>query len=222
MRVALVLGSGGARGYAHIGVIDALRERGFDVVGISGSSMGALVGALQAAGALDEFTAWASSLTQSAVLRLLDPSLTAAGGLRAAICDMPWMPIPDLGTDLPRHAPDFYRPLPHVPGERRMLAAMAVAFSQVCHDDALAWARELAAAEVRVIVSSRDDELPVYEAAGANISFLGNPLVDTVKAELPEKEARAFFGIAPEDHAVLLMPGSRRHFFSHILKHSVK
>lgn len=53
-------------------------------------------------------------------------------------------------------------------------------------------------------------ELPVYEAAGANISFLGNPLVDTVKAELPEKEARAFFGIAPEDHAVLLMPGSRR------------
>ncbi|WP_418003315.1 patatin-like phospholipase family protein [Mycobacterium sp. PDNC021] len=83
MRVALVLGSGGARGYAHIGVIDALRERGFDVVGISGSSMGALVGALQAADKLDEFTAWASALTQSAVLRLLDPSLTAAGVLRA-------------------------------------------------------------------------------------------------------------------------------------------
>ncbi|MUL66079.1 esterase [Mycobacterium sp. CBMA 234] len=83
MRVALVLGSGGARGYAHIGVIDALRERGFDIVGISGSSMGALVGALEAAGNLDEFTSWASSLTQSAVLRLLDPSLTAAGVLRA-------------------------------------------------------------------------------------------------------------------------------------------
>ena len=43
-------------------------------------------------------------------------------------------------------------------------------------------------------------ELPVYEAAGANISFLGNPLVDTVKAEIPEAEARAFFGIAPGDH----------------------
>jgi glutaconate CoA-transferase subunit A len=49
-----------------------------------------------------------------------------AGGMRAAICDLPWMPIPDLGTDLPRHAPDFYRPLPHVPGERKLLAAMAV------------------------------------------------------------------------------------------------
>ena len=83
MRVALVLGSGGARGYAHIGVIDALRERDVEIVGISGSSMGALVGALQAADKLDEFTSWASALTQRAVLRLLDPSLTAAGVLRA-------------------------------------------------------------------------------------------------------------------------------------------
>lgn len=83
MRVALCLGSGGARGYAHIGVIDELRDRGFEIVGISGSSMGALVGGLQAAGRLDEFTDWASSLTQGAVLRLLDPSISAAGVLRA-------------------------------------------------------------------------------------------------------------------------------------------
>jgi NTE family protein len=83
MRVALALGSGGARGYAHIGVINELRDRGHDIVGISGSSMGALVGGLQAADKLDDFTAWASSLTQRAVLRLLDPSLTAAGVLRA-------------------------------------------------------------------------------------------------------------------------------------------
>jgi NTE family protein len=83
MRVALSLGSGGARGYAHIGVINELRDRGHDVVGISGSSMGALVGGLAAAGKLDEYTAWATSLTQRAVLRLLDPSLTSAGVLRA-------------------------------------------------------------------------------------------------------------------------------------------
>ncbi len=82
-RVALVLGSGGARGYAHIGVIDELRARGYEIVGISGSSMGALVGGLQAAGKLDEYTEWAKSLTQRAVLRLLDPSITAAGVLRA-------------------------------------------------------------------------------------------------------------------------------------------
>jgi NTE family protein len=83
MRVALCLGSGGARGYAHIGVIDELRDRGFEIVGISGSSMGALVGGLQARDRLDEFTRWASSLTQGAVLRLLDPSIGAAGVLRA-------------------------------------------------------------------------------------------------------------------------------------------
>lgn len=82
-RVSLVLGSGGARGYAHIGVIVELIERGYDIVGISGSSMGALVGGLQAAGRLDDFAEWAESLTQGAVLRLLDPSFTAAGVLRA-------------------------------------------------------------------------------------------------------------------------------------------
>ena len=82
-RVALALGSGGARGYAHIGVIDELRDRGYDIVGIAGSSMGALVGGLEAAGELDEFADWAKSLTQRAVLRLLDPSIATAGVLRA-------------------------------------------------------------------------------------------------------------------------------------------
>ncbi|WP_122502840.1 patatin family protein [Mycobacterium pseudokansasii] len=82
-RVALALGSGGARGYAHIGVIQTLRERGYDIVGIAGSSMGALVGGLHAAGRLEEFTDWAKSLTQRTILRLLDPSISAAGVLRA-------------------------------------------------------------------------------------------------------------------------------------------
>lgn len=82
-RVALALGSGGARGYAHIGVINELRSRGYEVVGITGSSMGALVGGVYAAGSLDEFTEWAQTLTQRAMLRLLDPSISAAGVLRA-------------------------------------------------------------------------------------------------------------------------------------------
>jgi len=81
--VALALGSGGARGYAHIGVINALHDRGYEVVGIAGSSMGALVGGVYAAGSLDEFTEWAQTLTQRTMLRLLDPSISAAGVLRA-------------------------------------------------------------------------------------------------------------------------------------------
>ncbi|HEX2850993.1 MAG TPA: patatin-like phospholipase family protein [Acidimicrobiales bacterium] len=82
-RVALALGSGGARGYAHIGAIEVLEERGFDIVGVAGSSMGALVGGLHAAGKLGEYTEWARTLTQLDVLRLLDPSLSAPGAIRA-------------------------------------------------------------------------------------------------------------------------------------------
>jgi glutaconate CoA-transferase subunit A len=49
-----------------------------------------------------------------------------AGGLRAAICDLPYSPIPDLGTDLPKHAPEYYRTLPSAPGERKLLAVPAI------------------------------------------------------------------------------------------------
>lgn len=82
-RVALALGSGGARGYAHIGVIEALEERGLEIAGVAGSSMGALVGGLYAAGRLDDYTRWATSLTQLDVLRLLDVSLSAPGAIHA-------------------------------------------------------------------------------------------------------------------------------------------
>lgn len=83
MKIALVLGSGGARGYAHIGVISELERRGHQVVGISGTSMGALIGGLYAAGKLDTFETWARALTQRAVLMLLDPSLTQPGIIKA-------------------------------------------------------------------------------------------------------------------------------------------
>lgn len=50
MRAAVVLGSGGARGYAHVGALEVLAERGFEIVTIAGTSMGALVGGVAAAG----------------------------------------------------------------------------------------------------------------------------------------------------------------------------
>lgn len=82
-RVALSLGSGGARGYAHIGVIAELLDREYEVSGIAGSSMGALVGGLHAAGSLDAFADWAKTLSQSSVLRLLDPAWRGPGFFRA-------------------------------------------------------------------------------------------------------------------------------------------
>ncbi len=83
MRVALVLGSGGARGYAHIGAIEELEARGHEIVAVAGSSMGALVGGVYAAGVLDQYTAWARTLTSSGVVRLLDPKWAGGGAIGA-------------------------------------------------------------------------------------------------------------------------------------------
>lgn len=71
-RVALVLGAGGARGIAHVGVIEAIEARGYQVAGIAGASMGSLVGGIYAAGRLQEYSDWARGLQRSDVLRLLD------------------------------------------------------------------------------------------------------------------------------------------------------
>ena len=73
-KVALVLGSGGARGYAHIGVSEALEARGYEIGCIAGCSMGAVVGGIYAAGKLDEYREWTESLDYLDVLRLLDVS----------------------------------------------------------------------------------------------------------------------------------------------------
>lgn len=82
-RVALALGSGGARGYAHIGAIQVVEERGLEIVSLAGSSMGALVGGLHAAGKLDAYTTWVRGLRQRDVVRLLDLSISAPGAIRA-------------------------------------------------------------------------------------------------------------------------------------------
>lgn len=73
-RVALVLGSGGARGYAHIGVIEEIERRGYEIACIAGCSMGAVIGGIYAAGKLDEYRRWIESLDYLDVLRLVDVS----------------------------------------------------------------------------------------------------------------------------------------------------
>lgn len=70
--VALVLGAGGARGLAHIGVIEAIEARGLRIAAIAGSSMGALVGGIYASGRLPAYREWALALTRTDVFRLLD------------------------------------------------------------------------------------------------------------------------------------------------------
>jgi predicted acylesterase/phospholipase RssA len=71
--VSLVLGSGGARGLAHIGIIHWLEENDYKIHSIAGSSIGALIGGIYAAGKLDEFEQWVRSITKLDIVTLLDP-----------------------------------------------------------------------------------------------------------------------------------------------------
>lgn len=81
-RIALVLGAGGARGLAHIGVIEALEARGYSIAAIAGASMGALVGGIHAAGRLPAYRDWIEAQQRSDILRLLDVAFGAAGLIR--------------------------------------------------------------------------------------------------------------------------------------------
>ncbi len=80
--VSLVLGSGGARGMAHIGVIQYLQEQGYDIRCIAGASMGALVGGIYATGRLGVFRDWLLALSKTDVLRYLDFSFSGTALFR--------------------------------------------------------------------------------------------------------------------------------------------
>lgn len=78
-RVALVLGSGGARGLAHIGIIQHLVALGLEIVYISGCSIGALVGGMYAAGKLEPYADWALKMQKRDLFSLLDLAFVRTG-----------------------------------------------------------------------------------------------------------------------------------------------
>ncbi len=77
--ISLALGSGGARGYAHIGVIETLESQRYEIKSIAGSSMGALIGGLYAARKLQEFKEWILTLNYYDIYKLLNLSLVDGG-----------------------------------------------------------------------------------------------------------------------------------------------
>jgi len=70
--IALVLASGGAKGFAHIGVIRALKERGYNITSIAGTSMGALIGGMYATGDWEKAKEWFFDLDRQKIWSLLD------------------------------------------------------------------------------------------------------------------------------------------------------
>lgn len=80
--VSLVLSSGGARGMAHIGVIEAVEEAGYEIISIAGSSAGALIGGIHAAGHLSVFKDWICNLDRIDVFSLMDFTLSSKGFIK--------------------------------------------------------------------------------------------------------------------------------------------
>jgi NTE family protein len=77
--ISLILGSGGARGYAHIGIIETIEKKGYVIKSIAGSSMGALIGGLYAVGKLKEYKQWVLNLNYYDIYKLLSISLVEGG-----------------------------------------------------------------------------------------------------------------------------------------------
>lgn len=80
--IALVLSGGGARGIAHIGVIEVLEEKGYIITSISGTSMGALVGAVYAVGKLKEFKEWLINIDKFETFKLVDFTFGTQGFIK--------------------------------------------------------------------------------------------------------------------------------------------
>nr|WP_199043438.1 patatin-like phospholipase family protein [Dyella sp. ASV24] len=113
--VALALGSGGAKGLAHIGAIEEIEAHGYQIVAIAGTSMGALIGGVYAMGKLGIYRDWVCSLAKMDVLKLVDWTLSGGGLIKgeriietmrgligdAAIEDLP-LAYTAVATDLDR------------------------------------------------------------------------------------------------------------------------
>ena len=80
--VSLVLSSGGARGLAHVGVIEELEKRGYEIIEIAGCSAGALVGGMYAAGKMPEFKDWICNLDRVDVFSLMDFTFSSRGFIK--------------------------------------------------------------------------------------------------------------------------------------------
>ena len=80
--VSLVLSSGGARGLAHVGVIEELEKRGYQIAEIAGCSAGALVGGMYAAGKMAEFKDWICHLDRLDVFSLMDFTFSSRGFIK--------------------------------------------------------------------------------------------------------------------------------------------
>ena len=144
-RIALALGSGSARGWSHIGVIEALVEAGIEPDIVCGTSIGALVGATYLCGTLDKLHKWAESVTWRQIVGMIDVGLSGGGlidgkplvkflrtiGVTGAIEDLP-RPFAAVATDLATGREVWFQSGPVLDAVRASIAIPGI-FSPVRH-----------------------------------------------------------------------------------------
>jgi len=147
IRIGLALGSGGARGWCHIGVLRALEEAGIRPDVVAGTSMGALVGAAYCSGVLDRLEDFARNITPLSMARMIDPDLRAGGlvagnavvralealDLRVTFADLV-RPFIAVTTDLYRGRELWLRDGALLPAVRASIAIPGI-FTPVRHDN---------------------------------------------------------------------------------------
>ena len=183
--VALALGSGGARGYTHIGVIQALEERGYNIVSISGCSMGAIVGGFYASGKLEQYRDWVCSLGYLDILRLVDFSLLSSGAIKLekvydaltemlGDCQIEDLSIPytSVATDI-RHKKEIWFQRGSLVDAMRASAAIPTILSPVVTDDMM------------LVDGAVLNPLPITPCVSAHANFI---MAVDINADVPVPE----------------------------------
>lgn len=198
--VALVLGSGGARGMAHIGVIEEIEARGYQIISVSGCSMGAVIGGFYCANKLDEFYAWAKSLSYIDLLRLVDFSFISNGAIRgdkvfSVLAEMLnniqiedlTIPFTAVTTDLANSKEVWFQ---RGPLEQAMRASAAIPglFQPVRRDDRLfvdggvlnplPIAASVSAHADHIIAIDLNADVPIPKIASASSTNIARPLIE--------------------------------------------
>lgn len=188
--VALALGSGGARGYAHIGAIQELEARGYEITSIAGTSMGAMVGGLYATGNLEEFAEWVTKLSQRDVIRLLDPSINTPGPIKAeklmkkvramlggAKIEELTMPFTAVATDLMQSKEVWFQSGPLDAAIRASIAIPSLISSVTIGGRLMADGGLLNPLPIAPLASNNADLLVAISLSGPGSQSLGNPLL---------------------------------------------
>jgi len=188
--VALALGSGGARGYAHIGAIQELEARGYEITSIAGTSMGAMVGGLYATGNLEEFADWVTKLSQRDVIKLLDPSINTPGPIKAeklmkkvrtmlggAKIEDLTMPFTAVATDLMQSKEVWFQSGPLDAAIRASIAIPSLISSVTIGGRLMADGGLLNPLPIAPLASNNADLLVAISLSGPGSQSLGNPLL---------------------------------------------